>query len=459
MDRVRLQDTIIAVSTPPGSGGLGVVRLSGPEALAVARGLFSPARKVEGFFPARTAVFGRVVDAAGRDLDEAFLLYFPAPRSYTREDVVEISCHGSPAVLEEIMRLGVSAGAKPALPGEFTLRAHLRGRIDILQAEAVQSLIEAATLEPARAASGQVRGSLSRSIGRLRKKLIDLMGLIEAGIEFSGEAVEAGSREIRRLALECRESASKLAASYESGRAMTEGVRVAIAGRPNAGKSTLFNALLGRDRAIVTPFPGTTRDYLSERMSLNGTNVIITDMAGLGEARDPAESEGVRRGLALAEEADGILLILDASLSDTEEDERLASGLAGKRIILLFNKTDLPVHINRSRILSRLPGAPHLDVSALTGSGLSELKDLMARIFVPARNQADDVILHLRQKLLLEDIGRVLERALESMDAGFTEEFAAEEVREALNLIGRLTGETATDEVLDAVFARFCVGK
>ncbi|MBN2199784.1 MAG: tRNA uridine-5-carboxymethylaminomethyl(34) synthesis GTPase MnmE [Candidatus Aminicenantes bacterium] len=460
MDRARLQDTIIAVSTPPGIGGLGVLRLSGPESLAVARKIFFPARKITHPFPPLTAVFGKVREGGkGRVLDEAFMVYFPALRSYTREDVVEISCHGSPAVLEEAVRLGVAAGAKPALPGEFTLRAYLRGRIDILQAEAVQSLIQSVTLEQAQAAIGQVRGSLSRSVARLREKLVELMALIEAGIEFSEEAGAGGGAEIRKLILDCREAAGKLAASYETGRAITEGIRVAIAGKPNAGKSTLFNALLGRERAIVAPLPGTTRDYISERLPAGGTNIVLTDMAGLGEARDPLEEEGVKRSRALADESDGILLILDASRPDTKDDRRFVSGFRGRKLILVFNKTDLPVNIDRQRILSHLPGVPHLDVSALRGSGVGELKEMMSGVFSPGREFTEEIVLHLRQKLLLGEIERAMTLALERMDARYSEEFCAEEVRAALGHVGRLTGEVASDEVLEAVFGRFCVGK
>ncbi len=459
MNKARLQDTIIAVSTPPGFGGLGVLRMSGPESLAVACKLFVPAKKIAAF-PERAAVFGHVVNReTGQVLDEAFIVYFPAPRSYTREDVIEISCHGSPAVLEEVVRLGVMAGAKPALPGEFTLRAYLRGRIDILQAEAVQSLVQSATLEQARVSIGQVRGGLSRNIALLRESLIELMGLIEAGIEFSegGEAETAFA--IRERILGCRETTEKLAASYETGRVLSEGVRVAIAGRPNVGKSTLFNALLGRERAIVTPFPGTTRDYLSERLMHGGMNFVLTDMAGLGSARDPVEGEGIKRGRALADEAQGILLILDASQPETEEDRRFVSGFKGRKLILIFNKNDLPRKIDRPGILSLLPGAPHLDVSALLGSRIEELKELMLKIFSPEEKMAEDVVLHLRQKILLEEIARALGAAQERLDGGFSEEYYAEEVRSALNLIGQLTGEVASDEVLDAVFARFCVGK
>jgi len=460
MDRARLQDTIIAVSTPPGIGGLGVLRLSGPDSLAIARHLFVPAKTITGSFPSRTAVFGKVVDGGtGRVLDEAFMTFFPAPRSYTREDVVEISCHGSPAVLEETVRLGVAAGAKPALPGEFTLRAYFRGRIDILQAEAVQSLIQAETLEQAQAAIGQVRGSLSRSVSRLREKLVDLMARIEAGIEFSDEVNAGSGPEIRNLILDGRETAGKLAASYETGRAIRDGIRVAIAGRPNVGKSTLFNALLGRERAIVTPYPGTTRDFLSERLAVGGTNIVLTDMAGLAKARDPLEGEGVKRGRVLADEADGILLILDASRPDTEDDRRLVEGFRGRKLILLFNKIDLPVKIGRRRILSLLPGATHLDVSALRGDGVGELKEIMSGVFAPGRKFSEDVVLHLRQKLLLEEIERALGRALERLDSGFSDEITAEEVRAALDHVGRLTGEVASDEILDAVFGRFCVGK
>ncbi len=292
-----LEDTIIAIATPPGFGGLGIVRLSGPKAAAVARRIFEPKGGAGRAYPDRRPVFGSVRDPErGRALDEAFLTYFKGPRSYTGEDVVEISTHGSPAVLESILRMGTGAGARLARPGEFTLRAHLNGRLDILQAQAVNDLIRSVSLAQARVSSRQLGGSLSKRIYHLRSRLIVLLSRTEAGLEFPEDGLKkspaADLKSLDRLI----DDVGRLVASYETGRALAEGVTLAIVGRTNVGKSTLFNALLEEDRAIVTPFPGTTRDYLRERLVLDGVVFHLVDMAGLGRPAHPVERRGISGG-------------------------------------------------------------------------------------------------------------------------------------------------------------------
>jgi tRNA modification GTPase len=459
MDVARLQETIIAVSTPPGPGGLGIVRLSGRNSLAVANKIFEPGKKSPSL-PAKTAVLGHVLDrGSGQALDEAFLIYFPGPRSYTREDMVEISCHGSPAVLEEAVRLGVRAGARLAQPGEFTLRAYVHGRIDILQAEAVQSLINSVSLDQARIAFGQVQGELSHSIARLRSLIIGLMARLEARIEFSEDGQPVPDQEIKEILQSAQEQVHDLVDSYEISRIMREGVRVVIAGRPNVGKSTLFNALLGKDRAIVTPYAGTTRDFITETVQFQGKSFNLIDMAGLGQPRDSIEEESVRRGKALADEAEGILLLLDASQNAAEEDLELAAKFSSKRLIIIFNKADLPIKIDRDRVLARTPRAEHLEVSALKGLNLDKLKDLMAKVFAPPQKIPETMLLHLRQKLLLEEIGLDLQAASARLTENYSEEIVAEEVKKTLTLIGQLTGEITSDMVLETVFSNFCIGK
>ncbi len=459
MDVARLQETIIAVSTPPGPGGLGIVRLSGRNSLAVANKIFEPGKKRPSL-PAKTAVLGHVLDrGSGQALDEAFLIYFPGPRSYTREDMVEISCHGSPAVLEEAVRLGVRAGARLAQPGEFTLRAYVHGRIDILQAEAVQSLINSVSLDQARIAFGQVQGELSHSIARLRSLIIGLMARLEARIEFSEDGQPVPDQEIKEILQSAQEQVHDLVDSYEISRIMREGIRVAIAGRPNVGKSTLFNALLGKDRAIVTPYAGTTRDFITETVRFQGKSFNLIDMAGLGQPRDSIEEESIRRGKALADEAEGVLLLLDASQNAPEEDLELAAKFSSQRLIIIFNKADLPIKIDKDRVLTRTPRAEHLEVSALKGLNLDKLKDLMAKVFAPPQKIPETILLHLRQKLLLEEIGLDLKAATAKLMENYSEEIVAEEVIKTFALIGQLTGEITSDMVLETVFSNFCIGK
>lgn len=455
-----MDDTIIAISTPPGQGGLGVVRLSGKKALGVAKKIFRPRRKSWRDLSPQRSVLGDIVDAEKKEVvDEAFLTYFIAPHSYTRENVVEISCHGSPVILEEVVRLGARAGARPADPGEFTLRAYLRGRIDIIQAEAVNDLITAATLQQAKISLGQLRGGLSRHIDSLRCQVIDLVSLLEASIEFPEENLGIASDEAARRLQNLLGAMERLISSYETGRAMTEGLSLAIIGRANVGKSTLFNALLDHDRAIVSPYPGTTRDYLRERLKIKDTVFQLIDMAGLGRPAHPVEEEGVRRSRELASQADGILLVLDASRQERAADRRLIKKYRGKRTILVFNKTDLPGKINRAKCRSVSPASRSIGVSALKGTNLDRLKSAILEAFASKKHPQEEVILHLRQRLLVEKIAAALEEGLIRLGEGHSEEVCAEEIRRALPLIGQLTGEIRVDEVLESIFGRFCVGK
>lgn len=455
-----LDDTIIAISTPPGYGGIGVVRLSGAESLAISKNLFRPYRKKWRDLEPQTSILGNIFDSDKEELvDEAFLSYFPASRSYTRENVVEISCHGSPVVLEEVVRLGVRAGARPAEPGEFTLRAYLRGRIDIIQAEAVNDLITAASLHQAKVSLGQLRGGLSRHIDSLRSQIVDLVSLLEAGIEFPEESLGISSGEAARRLEKVLQAINALVASYETGRAMTEGLSLAIVGRANVGKSTLFNALLEHDRAIVSPYPGTTRDYLRERLKIKDSFFQLIDLAGLERPSHPVEKEGIRRSRELASRADGILLVLDASRKEAAADVRLIGKFKEKRMILVFNKADLPGRIDRSKCRAVSPSSRSIAVSALKGTNITRLKSAIRATLSSGENAREEVIMHLRQKMLFERIALSLGEGLKRLREGHSEEICAEEVRRALPILGRLTGEIRVDEVMANIFSRFCVGK
>ena len=455
-----LEDTIIAVSTPPGIGGLGVVRISGKRALTVASRLFRSGRRPGRPFPAGRAVLGRVVDAAGEEvLDEAILTYFRAPHSYTREDVVELSCHGSPVILAEVVRLGVAAGARPANPGEFTLRAYANGRLDILQAEAVDDLIRAASLTQARISVRQLAGSLSRRLLRLRESLVRLAARLEAALEFPDQGLRLSpAGHVRALGPLITE-VTGLVESYRAGRALREGVTVAITGRTNVGKSTLFNALLEEDRAIVTPYPGTTRDYLREDLVIDDIVFHLVDMAGLGKAAHPVEKNGILRGQKIARQADGLLIVLDGARGLDAEDERLIRRFRGKKAIVVINKSDLPGRLDPGRLRALAGPAPVVKVSALRGTNLALLTAEVRRAFVPAGGLADEVVLHARQRDTLAEILAALDEARRLLGGGGSEEVAAEEVRTAVALVGRLTGEVRADEVLADIFGRFCVGK
>ncbi len=455
-----LEDTIIAISTPPGFGGLGIVRISGRKALAVARRIFEPKGGAKRPIPVRRPVFGTVCDPErGQALDEAFLTYYKGPRSYTREDVIEISVHGSPAVLDGILRIGARAGARLARPGEFTLRAYLNGRLDILQAQAVNDLIRSVSLTQARVSSRQLGGSLSRRVLRLRARLIALLASIEAGLEFPEEKIRTGAAAGLKALAALVDEIGRLVASYETGRALAEGVTLAVVGRTNVGKSTLFNALLEDDRAIVTPFPGTTRDFLREQLVVDGVVFHLVDMAGLGRPAHPVERRGITKGKKIARAADGLLLVLDGSRRAGEGDERLVREYRGKRAVFVVNKADLPRKL-ASRTVRELAGAsPVVEVSALKGRNIDKLRSQISGLFAPGAGKEEEIILHARQKDTLQAVLEALRRARDLLAAGHSEEVTAEEIRAAVRLIGELTGEVRGEEVLDDIFGRFCVGK
>lgn len=455
-----LEDTIIAVSTPPGWGGLGILRLSGGGALEIARRMFRPKSGTGAAIKPRCAVFGEIFDAeTGELLDEAFLTYFQAPRSYTREDIVELSCHGSPVVLEEGLRLGVRAGARLAGPGEFTLRAYLNGRLDMLQAEAVNDLITAATLPQARISTRQLRGGLSRRVADLRRRILEAASLVEAAIEFPEEDTGISGSRIKESLASTVGAVDALASTYEFGRYLSEGLVLALVGRANVGKSTLFNALLDKNRAITSPHPGTTRDYLKENIRIGDAIFQVTDMAGLEEAAPPVEKEGIRRGRAIASTADGVLFVLDSSKPLQPADLRLLKKFRDRKAILVFNKSDLRKEMDESVCRGLRPQAPSIEISALKGTHVDELKKLIKSTFVLEPTSGDEIVLHQRQRLLLSEISEALGKALDFFSRGNAEELCAEEIRRALELFGRLTGEIRTDEIIEAIFNRFCVGK
>ncbi|MFQ6069657.1 MAG: tRNA uridine-5-carboxymethylaminomethyl(34) synthesis GTPase MnmE [Candidatus Aminicenantales bacterium] len=453
------EETIIAISTPLGFSGLGIVRLSGKRALSIAKKLFNPKKNKE--IKPRYPTLGNLYNFEEKELfDEAYLTYFPAPHTYTREDMVEISCHGSPVILEEVVRLGLKAGARQANPGEFTLRAYLNGRIDLLQAEAVNDLIHAPSLKQVKISFNQIQGKLSAKASFLRSQIIHLLARIEAGIEFPDEDLRITVKQTEKSLNDSIECLEKLVKSYDLGKALSEGISLAIIGKANVGKSTLFNALLEKERAIVTSYPGTTRDYLRETIKLGDSLFNLIDMAGMGKGHHPAEKEGIKKSRKIAAEAWGTLLVLDASRKESSEDLSLLQKFKDKNSLLLFNKIDLPQKMDVKKIKAQAGSFPSLEISALKKTNLEKLKELIPKIFLPLdQNYDHEVILHLRQKLILEEILSHLGRTKKLIEEGYSEEVYAEEIRKILPLIGQLTGEVRSDEIIEDIFRRFCVGK
>ena len=443
-DRDRSGDVIVAPATPPGVSALAIVRLSGPPgaAVAVARAVAPALPRV----PApRRAVFSRFIDADGRPLDEGVALPFAAPRSATGEEVVELFCHGSPAIVAGLLEAARRAGARPAAPGEFTRRALANGKVDLAGAEGIALLVGAESRGAARRALGLVEGELSRRVAEVRETLLTLLAEVEASLDFAEDAGEP-ERPAREAAL-AREAAA-LDAFASAARATSGRERlpaVAIAGRPNAGKSTLFNALFGSDRAIVTAVPGTTRDAVAETVEFGDLRVRLVDTAGLREAADEPERLGVEAARRAAGEADVVLLLLDGSQPAGAADAAARDALGGKAI-LVRTKADLPQDGN---------GPPaDVAVSARTGEGLEALKALLVRRL--SRTEAGEGLLVLdRHRDALERTAAAVRAAA----AAPADELVAAALRDALNALGEITGETATAELLDRIFSTFCIGK
>jgi tRNA modification GTPase len=453
---LNLPDTIVAISTPPGKGGLGIVRLSGTEARSIAASILRFSG--EATWRAWHARMAELLDRQSHTVDQVVVTFFEAPRSYTAEDVVEISCHGSPVVLRHAAERALEAGARLAEPGEFTLRAFLNGRIDLPQAEAIRDLIEATTLYQARIAAQQAGGSVSRRIAPLKERLLDLIALLEAGIDFAEDDVSvAGPAEILRRLAPVLEGVSQLAASFQYGGLVAAGLTLAIVGRPNVGKSSLFNRLLEQDRALVTSVPGTTRDLVSETASIGGIPVKLYDTAGIRESTELLESLGIERSFQAMADADLTLVVVDVSQPLDEQDQALIARAQGEgRCLLAGNKCDL------FRGEAGPEGTPPLiPVSALTGEGIAQLREAILEALAPkgAFEQETGFITSLRHEQLLRESAGYLEKARAAVEAGIPHEMLLLDFYSALRPIDAITGATTADDILNRIFSTFCIGK
>ena len=453
------RDTIVAIATPVGVGAVGMLRLSGEEAFSVASRVL---RRIDGRhyelegLPSHTVHYGLLTTQEGGKIDEVLFVLFKGPRSYTREDVVEITCHGGPVVLQRGLKALIEAGARMARPGEFTLRAFLNGRLDLVQAEAVLDLIEAKTEEGAIVALNQLEGGLSCRIGMMRDALKSVLACIDVSIDFPDE-VEMQRERIMGEAQKVLSDIEALLATFREGRVYREGVSVALVGLPNVGKSSLLNAFLGKDRAIVTPVPGTTRDVIEEEVSFGGVVFRFMDTAGMGKAKDIVEKEGVERTQRCLEGADMVLVVLDVSRPLMAGDFDLIKAAASKGVVIL-NKIDLPRAWPREEIEG--VALPIFEVSAKRGDGLETLKRGIAEIALEGHTGGNEPLLtNVRHYQALMRAKEALKRFMEGSEEGLSEECLAEDLRAALNALGELTGEAASEEILDTIFSRFCIGK
>jgi len=450
---LQLSDTIVAISTPPGRGGLGVVRLSGGRAREIAGRIVRFASPAE--WRPWSCRMGELLDADGRAVDQVVVTFFAAPRSYTAEDVVEISCHGAPVVLRHAVTLAADAGARLAEPGEFTLRAYLHGRIDLPQAEAVRDLIESTTLYQARIAAQQAGGSVSRRMAPLKEQLLELIALLEAGIDFAEDDVSvAPAVEILRRLMPIDEGVSSLADSFAFGGLVRSGLTLAIVGRPNVGKSSLFNRLLEQDRAIVTEIPGTTRDVVSEVAAIHGIPVKLLDTAGIREGQGLVETLGIERSFQAMADSDLTVVVLDLSAPAAEQDRELMErARAQGRSILVGNKCDLP----------RQAEAPEglRPVSALTGEGIGALRDAIFAAVAPAvaGEWETGFITSLRHERLLRESLDYLRKAAGAVAQEIPHEMLLLDLYSALRPMDAITGATTADDILNRIFSTFCIGK
>ncbi len=461
---IQFEDTIAAIATAPGEGGIGIIRISGQKAADIAKAMFQSPGGSPPELISHSVVYGFVTDpSAGEDsprLDETLMIYMAAPRSFTREPVVEFHCHGGPVVLERVLAAVVSQGARLAAPGEFTKRAFLSGRIDLLQAEAALDIIRARTEEAEALALRQLEGALSHKVGRIRNALVDICAQVEAHLDFPEEQIEPDAKKDILTAIEKEQLVTRtLAEGFSEGRLYREGVRTAIVGRPNVGKSSLLNLLLECDRAIVTSTPGTTRDVIEETLSIKGLPVVIMDTAGIRESHDMAESEGVRRSLKALEEADLVLAVFDMSCPLHDQDRLVLEKISGKKTIAVLNKTDLPQMAETTGFESLRT----VRVSAKKTQGLDPLREAIYDAALAGRRGGADsegiIITNMRHRDALVRTHEALGRAALRLKEEAPLEIPALELREALDSLGEIVGTVSTDEILDRIFSEFCIGK
>ncbi len=459
----REEETIAAISTPLGVSGIGIVRVSGPLAEPIAHRLFRP--KSEPFqLISHHFNYGEIVDPhKGGAIDEVLLVLMKAPRTYTREDILEIHCHGGYFNLQKVLELVLSEGARMAHPGEFTKRAFLNGRIDLTQAEAVIDLINAKTMESLEIANQQLRGDFFRELNSLKEGMIEKLVSVEALLDFPEEEIEPASLSEAKHSFEKMiKKLEEWIGTYEEGRVFREGISCAIVGKTNVGKSSLLNVLLKRERAIVTPIPGTTRDIIEEILNLNGIPVRLIDTAGLRKATDTIEQEGVKRAKGRVAESDFILLMVDRSRPIDIDDEEIFEEVKAKKKVVVMNKKDLPSRVSIEEMKDRFRDDPIVSISALKNCGIKELKEAIYELLIRRKVRPSPeylIIANVRHKRALDRVKESLSNTLRGLEQGYPLEFIAFELRSALEGLGEVAGETTSEEVLNRIFEQFCVGK
>lgn len=456
-----MEDTIAAVATAYGEGGIGIIRISGEKSLDILKSVFQPASGSDGII-SRRMTYGNVIDDENRLVDEVLAVYMKGPKTYTAEDVVEINCHGSMVSLRKTLALVLRKGARLAEPGEFTKRAFLNGRMDLSQAEAVIDLIKAKTDRSFDIAVSQLEGELSGRVGAIREKLLDVLVNITVNIDYPDEDIEELTYvELKKNISEINDMIGILTSSASAGRMIREGIRVAIVGKPNVGKSSLMNGLLRESRAIVTDMPGTTRDTIEEAISIKNIPVYLTDTAGIRETTDTIEQIGIEKTKEAFNSADFIIFILDGSEELTEEDRLIMEYIGERNALVLINKNDLGQKIDAHEIRDAMPGVRVIQTSLIKGEGITEIEDTIEELVYGGRiSQKESLMVNnVRHIELLNRAADSLQDAYTMADAGEALDFIEVDVKNAYELLGEITGETVSDDIINEVFSRFCLGK
>lgn len=464
MKNIYLDDDIAAISTPIGSGGIGIVRISGSGSVGIADKIFVSAdgRKLCDK-KSHTITYGHIVNPkTGETLDEVLVMLMLSPRTYTKENIVEINCHGGLLVTKKVLELVLNNGARLAEAGEFTKRAFLNGRIDLSQAEAVMDIIDSKTELSRKTAMNQLEGSIKQKVHGLREEILDMIAAIEAAIDYPEHDVEEEtySQMHKRITL-LKSEIKKLIESADMGRIIREGVEAVILGKPNVGKSSLLNLLLMEERAIVTDIPGTTRDTVEEYMNLGGIPVKIVDTAGIRETGDKVEKIGVEKSRKCAEAADIIFMMIDASCPLSDEDMEILDFIKGRKAVILANKTDIDINIDVDALCKYTDAENIIYISVKEGSGIEKLTERFKDMFLGGDVAAKESVLisNARHKNMLEKAMEALDRAIATIESGMPEDFISMDLQDALTALGEITGDSVDDEIIDRIFTRFCLGK
>jgi tRNA modification GTPase len=455
------EDTIAAIATPPGEGSVAIVRVSGVDAENIAAKIFQRAQGKSGRLESHRLYHGKICDQkTARVLDEVLLTIMRKPRSYTGENVVEIYCHGGAFVVQRLLELVLTEGARQAEPGEFTKRAFLNGRMDLTQAEAVLDLVRARTEKSAGLALNQASGVLSHWVDELREELLDILVQVETAIDFPEEEIELlRCRELSEKVFGLIDKISRISVTYDWFKLFREGAKVCICGCPNVGKSSLLNALLGEDRVIVTPVAGTTRDVIEESINLNGLAVVLWDTAGIRDTDDQIERMGVDLARGYMEKSDAAIIVLDGSAPLTVDDQQLLDSARRRKILVVINKSDLPQSLAEQELPPFICSTKVSRVSAKTGEGISSLKQSLRELMVGSEINSSVVITNLRHRSALQRSEAALKRAVESLRDGYASEFVAVDLNDAREALEEITGLINNEDILDRIFSSFCIGK